>query len=279
MRAFSRRAFIASLGLGSVACTGYAGCVEPSWLEVGRHDVKTNTPPGPPLKLLHLADFHASWCVSLAFIAEAIELGLRDKPDLICVTGDFITSTYDDFGAYQRVLSRLAGAAPVFACLGNHDGGVWSRHSHGYPDTRQVRALLQQSGIELLHNRSTTLALRGRPIALFGLGDCYAREAEPARAFSARIREDALRVVLSHNPDTKDILQPYRWDLMLSGHTHGGQVCLPLIGAPFAPVNDKRFVAGLYRWNNRWLHVTKGVGNVHGLRFNCRPEISLLTVI
>jgi hypothetical protein len=88
----------------------------------------------------------------------------------------------------------------------------------------------------------------------------------------------ALRVVMSHNPDTKVMLQNYSWDVMLSGHTHGGQIWLPIIGAPFAPVEDKRFIAGLYRWDNRWIHITKGIGNVHGLRFNCRPEVSLLTI-
>ncbi len=83
---------------------------------------------------------------------------------------------------------------------------------------------------------------------------------------------------MSHNPDTKVMLQNYSWDVMLSGHTHGGQIWLPIIGAPFAPVEDKRFIAGLYRWDNRWIHITKGIGNVHGLRFNCRPEVSLLTI-
>ena len=73
-------------------------------------------------------------------------------------------------------------------------------------------------------------------------------------------------------------MQQYPWDLMLSGHTHGGQLWIPFIGAPFAPVRDKRFVKGLVRWQNRWVHVTKGVGNLHGMRLNCPPEVSLLTL-
>ena len=63
---------------------------------------------------------------------------------------------------------------------------------------------------------------------------------------------------------------------MLSGHTHGGQLSLPVIGTPFAPVRDKRFVHGLHSWNNRRLHITSGVGALHHMRFNCRPEVSLL---
>jgi hypothetical protein len=276
-KTISRRAFVASLALGSVAWTGYAHGVEPTWLNVGRHDVKT-TIPGPPLKLLHISDLHASWCVSLEYIQEAISCGLRLKPDLVCVTGDFITTKYDRFEDYQRVLSPLAAAAPTFACLGNHDGGAWSAYHHGYKDTQKVRTLVEQSGIRLLHNESYLLEARGRKVALVGVGDCYALEADPRRAFSGTIPSGAVRVVLSHNPDTKIMLEPYAWDLMLSGHTHGGQIWLPLIGAPFAPVEDKRYIAGLYRWSNRWIHITKGVGNVHGVRFNCRPEVSLLTI-
>ena len=274
----SRRAFVASMALGSVGWTGYATGVEPTWLDVGRHDVVTNI-PGPPLKLLHLGDFHASWCVSLDYIRQAIECGLRLKPDLICVTGDFITTTYGDFERYQRVLARLPAAAPTFACLGNHDGGAWARCHHGYKDTARVRDLVRQSGLELLHNQSRVLEVRGRKIALTGLGDCYAMEADPRQAFQSPAPAGALRIVLSHNPDTKVMVEPYSWDLMLSGHTHGGQLWLPLIGAPFAPVEDKRFIAGLYPWSSRWLHITKGVGNVHGIRFNCRPEVSLLTIV
>jgi len=75
------------------------------------------------------------------------------------------------------------------------------------------------------------------------------------------------------------MLEPYPWDVVLCGHTHGGQIWIPGLGAPFAPVEDKRYIAGLYPWSNRWMHITKGVGNIWGLRFNCRPEISLLTIV
>ncbi len=68
----------------------------------------------------------------------------------------------------------------------------------------------------------------------------------------------------------------YPWDLMLCGHTHGGQLSLPVIGTPFAPVRDKKYVAGLHKWNNKQIHITRGVGNVLGLRFNCPPEVSVL---
>jgi len=260
---------------------GYAGLVEAFRLVVGRHECKTRAPlPGVPLKLLHLSDFHASWAVSLGFIDKAVQLGLQLKPDLICLTGDFITGKYQAFDAYSRVLAKLSAAAPAFACLGNHDGGRYSKAHGGYETTQAVSQFLQQSGIQLLHNRCATIRIKGREVKLSGLADIWAEDVNLPAAFpAADAGGAAARIVLSHNPDTKDFLKYHPWDLLLCGHTHGGQVVLPWLGAPWAPVRDKRFIAGLYSWDNRWLHVTPGIGNVHGFRFNCPPEVSLLTVI
>lgn len=277
----TRRKFLACAGAGGLVLAGYTGLVEPFRLQVGRHECQTSAPASDrPLKLLHLSDFHASWAVSLGFIGQAVELGLREKPDLICITGDFITGKYDEFNAYARVLAKLSAAAPVFACLGNHDGGRWSKDYGGYESTQPVRQLLQQSRIELLHNQCATLRLNRRDLILTGVADIWSENLNLAAAFPPPAAGGAAtRILLSHNPDTKDFLRLYPWDLLLCGHTHGGQAVLPLLGAPFAPVRDKRFLAGMYRWENRWIHITRGVGNVHGFRFNCPPEVSLITVI
>ena len=115
-----------------------------------------------------------------------------------------------------------------------------------------------------------------------GLADYWAKEFDPAKAFESRAGQDNQTapptIVLSHNPDSKDPLSQYPWDLLLSGHTHGGQISLPWIGQPLAPVRDKRFVRGLHRWNERWIHVTAGLGSLHKMRFNCPPEISCITL-
>ncbi len=277
----SRRRFLACLGAGGLGLAGDGGLVEPFRLRVGRHECKIRAPaPDRPLKLLHLSDLHASWAVSLGFIEEAVELGLQLKPDLICITGDFITRQYAAFDAYARVLARLSAAAPVFACLGNHDGGRWARVNGGYESTEHVRQLLQQSRIELLHDRCATLRLNGREVILTGVADAWSEDLNLAAAFPpAAAGGDATRILLSHNPDTKEFLKFHPWDLLLCGHTHGGQVVLPWLGAPWTPVRDQRFIAGLYSWDHRWIHITRGVGNVHGLRFNCPPEVSLLALL
>lgn len=272
-----RRGFLVALTGGATA--GYSKWIEPSWLQVT--PVECRLPgfaPERPVRIVQLSDLHASPVVPNELIEEAVDLAIRQKPDLICVTGDFVTvSKGYDRGWYVRTLSRLAAAVPTFGTLGNHDGGWWShRQGDGFETSRPVAEMVQESGIRLLHNRSERVTLGGKAIALVGLADIWAREFSPEESF-----EDAAkgpRIVLSHNPDTKDVLAEYKWDLMLSGHTHGGQVVIPGIGSPWAPVNDLRFLAGLKPWQGRYVQVSTGVGNAIGVRFNCRPEINLITI-
>ena len=278
-RILSRRRFLAVAGVSGVGAACHAHWIEAEWLGIGRHSVSLGKNwDMEPLKVLQLSDFHAGRRVSLEFISKAIRLGLSLQPDLILLTGDFVTRRFDRLDSYADILAPLGKAARCFACLGNHDGGSWARNRDGHEDTQWIRRLLSKSNVELLHNASTTLEVKGWNFRLIGLGDWWAEEFDPGTAFAGVVsKQDESVIVLSHNPDTKDLLKPYVWDLLVCGHTHGGQFYLPLIGTPFAPVRDKRFVKGLHRWDNHWIHITKGVGNLMGVRFNCRPEVSLIT--
>ena len=250
--------------------------IEPWWFKIAHHMVPLGL-GGEPLRLLQLSVMHAD-PMPLDYLRKTFRAGLSEKPDLICVTGDFITLKYERWDEYAALLAELPVAAPTFAILGNHDGGAWARRK-GYADTKLVRAMLDAAHIPLLHNRRERLELRGHALDLVGLGDSWAEEMDPVSAFSGWQHEPGVpTILLSHNPDTKERLLPFDWDVMLSGHTHGGQLSLPFVGEPFAPIRDKRFVRGLYRWEDRWLHITAGVGSLHTARFNCRPEVSALTL-
>lgn len=279
-RRFSRRKILALLGLSAAGIAGYMRWVEPRWLGIGRHTIKLTSATLPKsIRILHLSDFHASEVVSLDFIAAALRRGMEMSPDLILLTGDFITGRYAGFADYGKILQFLPKHGPCFATLGNHDGGSWAERNDGFAETTAVRELLAQSGITLLHNRPEEIRIGGGRLRLVGLGDLWAGDFAPGSAFAAVSPESQLpTLVLSHNPDTKDLLREHRWDVMFCGHTHGGQLRIPLVGTPFAPVRDKRFVQGLHQWDGRWIHITKGVGNLLGLRLNCRPEISLVTL-
>jgi predicted MPP superfamily phosphohydrolase len=166
------------------------------------------------------------------------------------------------------------------ACLGNHDGGSWIAARGGPRELGTMIDFLNSAGIDVLVNQSRIITLGGRDLIVGGAGDLWTEHFQPDRLRDALPRTPHPPVVLlSHNPDSKDALRDLPWDLMLSGHTHGGQLVLPGLGTPFAPVRDQRFVSGLHEWEGRQIHITRGVGNLHGVRFNCRPEVSLLELV
>jgi uncharacterized protein len=273
----SRRRFLGGVSFAAAGTLAYAHLFEAEWLQKSFVTVPLSGGARPPVKLLHLSDMHASPVVGINYIRRAIEVGLQWKPDLICVTGDFITRRFADASGYAEVLRLLSRRAPTFASLGNHDGGRWAGEDGGHENANWVAELLANSGIALLRNSSTTACVAGRDLNLVGLGDLWAADLDAQRGFKER--REGETILLSHNPDTKEHVGLFNWHLMLSGHTHGGQLRVPWFGAtPFAPVRDKRFVSGLHRWDGRWIHITKGIGSVFGLRINCPPEVSFLTL-
>ena len=285
-RLLTRRNFLLGCGGGlglAAAGAGYMRWLEPGWFQVTRTKIALprGRPATRPLRVLHLSDLHAhhAW-VPLPAIAQAVAAGVALQPDLVCLTGDFVTGRCDDFPDYIRVLRPLVQAAPTFACLGNHDGGGWSRDSaRGYAHTLAVQEFLAATGVRLLHNTAAEITVAGRAVQLIGVGDWWARETKPERAFAeAPPRGAAVRLLLNHNPDAKIVLRAHDWDVMLSGHTHGGQIGVPWLAQQIAPVQDKRFIAGLYAWEGRSIFITRGIGNLHGVRLFCRPEVSLLEI-
>jgi predicted MPP superfamily phosphohydrolase len=267
-----RRAFLAALFAGPAAAYGRFRCVEPTWFEVTRTRVRI---PGVRRKrILHISDIHMSDGMTAAELERGLEAGLSKRPHLICFTGDFVSTTSGfDREGLRRLLRRAADAAPSYAVLGNHDGGAWLGRRGGSGSTHGVGELVGSSGVRLLHNESAV----EQGITLIGVGDYWSGEFDPERAFGER-KGSGPTVVLCHNPDAKQAMRLERWDLMLSGHTHGGQVCIPGVNPTWTPVSDKRFVSGLYKWDGRQLFITRGLGSPKHVRAFCRPEVSILDI-
>lgn len=256
---------------------GYARYIEPKRIAIRNEVIKI-----PNLKysfkILHISDLHYSDKESLSVINKAILLGLEQNPDLILLTGDFITSGIEDSQEYITVLKQLSEKIPVYACLGNHDGGNWSHNTGGLSSTKEVESVLEKSKIKVLKNQSELITIKNSKINLVGVGDLWANQLDPEKSFD-KIDNNHPTIVMCHNPDGKDKLQDKIWDLMLSGHTHGGQIGIPFLTEFVAPVKDKRFIAGLYNWEGKQIYISKGVGSLMGMRFNCLPEISCLELI
>jgi uncharacterized protein len=259
----------------------YATCVEPTWLELTRHEVPVAglAPPFAGLKVVQLSDFHCSRRVTPSYLAEAVDLAQAQDPDLIVLTGDFIHKGFKYVHHVSRVLGRLKAPEGVFAVLGNHDFSVRNalgirRHKH----LHQVMAdSLQSHGIRVLRNETVRVTRDGHALHLTGLEDLWSRVCDIERAYAGATAAEP-RLVLAHNPCTIEYLGQHRCDLMLSGHTHGGQVNLPGLGRVTLSRKGKRFAAGMYRVDDRFLYVNKGVGFGISVRYNVRPEVALLTL-
>jgi predicted MPP superfamily phosphohydrolase len=259
----------------------YATRVEPTWLELTRHEVPVaELPPAfRGMRLVQMTDFHGSRKVTPGYLREAVELAQAQEPDLAVLTGDFIHHGFKHIKGVARELGRLEAPHGVFAVLGNHDFSV--RNALGmrrYRDLhRAVSDALEDQGIRVLRNETVRLMRGAESLHLTGLEDLWSRMCDVEQAY-ADSRDALARLVLAHNPCTIDHLGGRRCDLMLSGHTHGGQVNLPGLGRVTLSRNGRRFAAGMYRVGDSHLYVNKGVGFGFRVRFNVRPEVALLTL-
>ncbi len=196
-----------------------------------------------------------------------------ENPDLILLGGDYIKHT--SLGAivppegYAPILGQLRAPAGVYAVLGNHD---W------WWNGKRVRKALESAGIRVLENESAPVVVRGQTFWLAGIPDEMTQDPEPAEALSG-VPAGAPIIALTHSPDVFPRV-PKRVTLTLAGHTHGGQVRLPLLGAPVVPSRyGQRYAQGLSVEDGHALFVTTGIGtSILPVRFGVPPEIVILTL-
>lgn len=234
-----------------------------------------------PIRLVQLSDLHLSRDVSAGMIEHAFQLAVEQKPDLVCLTGDYVTRVHgQNLTGYSDLFRLLSSRFPTFGVKGNHDGGSWAEYYMNDPNDGQVDRVLADGRVVSVQNRSERLQFHGAELWLAGVGDLWSEEVRGGNAFAA-VPKGAPTVLLAHNPDSKDQVSNYDWKLMLSGHTHGAQNSLPYLSTRYAPVEDKRFVAGLNYWpeGQRWIHTNVGVGNLMGFRILRRPEVTVLELV
>ena len=245
-------------------------------LVVERQDVRLRdlAPAFDGYRIAFLTDLHYSAVVPRAWIARAVAVAMELAPDLILLGGDYVSHRPDYTGALVDLLRPLTAPDGVLAVLGNHDH---------YVGAVAVRDALARAGVAELWNTAVTIrrgAGREGALAVAGVGDLQ----YDAIHFDAALRgvpERVPRIVLSHDPDVFAYWpSAVRLDLMLSGHTHGGQAHLPLLGPPFVPSQfGFRYLAGAFEADGRRLYVSRGVGAITApIRWRCPPEITLLVL-
>ena len=259
----------------------YARRIEPTWLEVNSLAIPITDLPKAldGFRIVQLSDFHLKRRLDPNYIRQSVELANQCKPNLIALTGDFIHKGFRYVQPIAELLSELRAPVGIFAVLGNHDHSV--RNALGVRRHRrlhlEVTQALEAQGIRVLRNEAVTLDHRGASLVLAGVDDLWSRRCDVRRALDATPAQSPT-IVLAHNPRTIELMEGHRCDLMLSGHTHGGQVNFALMNAPVLGRRKRRFRAGLYEHNGKYLYVNKGVGHGIALRYRTRPEVALLSL-
>jgi uncharacterized protein len=259
------------LVLGGLAAAAYAVFVEPRWLRL-RH-ARVGLPGLPPaldgLRIGLVADLHAGGDTPPAVIRAAAAALRRAHPDLIAVAGDLADREAGDFAAGMRFLRRLRAPLGVFAVPGNHDLDI------GLGEWRA--ALEQAGGVQDLTNRWELIDVGGARLCVAGVDDFGT--GDPRLTLPPADRRDAT-VLLSHWPDAAEQLRRRvdAVDLVLSGHTHGGQIRLPFIGAPINPsAHGELYEAGMRQRPWTQVYVSRGVGTSGiPVRFGVRPEVAII---
>ncbi|MEO0835503.1 MAG: metallophosphoesterase [Cyanobacteria bacterium J06642_3] len=245
-------------------------------------------------KIVQLSDLHYDGVrLSSQTLLTAISLSNEVDPDLVLITGDFVTDNPQPIYELATQLQQLTSKYGVFGCLGNHDL---------IPPTSKsiITEALGKINLKILWNE--VVYPLGAGLAIAGLPDFWSPEFKPAAVLD-QISQDTPRIVLSHNPDSASMLQRWRVDLQLSGHTHGGQIVIPNYGPivsilpkirrrvpkflrnrlPY--IKDCAKVTINWQWASGWhqveqnqLYVNRGLGTYRPGRFNCPPEVTVITL-
>jgi uncharacterized protein len=263
------------------ARVAYGYHVEPTWLAVNRMALSVRGLPAAltGLRVAHLTDFHHGPHIPAGYLEDAVERTAAEKPDLIALTGDFIDRGPRHVETAAKLFRHLKAPLGVFAVLGNHDFSVHTaRGVRRHPTLHQeVAGALSAEGVSVLRNRSLRVERGGAGLVVAGVDDLWSGESDPLAALGGQC-PDTPRVVLAHNPQSVEYLGGHRADVVLSGHTHGGQVNWPGLGRLTLGKKARRFAAGYYPLAGGHLYVNTGVGFGWRFRYGCRPELAMITL-
>jgi predicted MPP superfamily phosphohydrolase len=262
----SRRRFL-SLGIAGIAGTFLADTAwyEPQAIQIEKSKLSVSS-PGGPVRLVQVSDLHLS---SFNNYFEKVARQVNDlKPDVILLTGDYLEEERNIRGVLS-FLKKLKANHSIYAVQGNWE--YWSRL-----EGENLRRHFAGAGVKLLINERTDLEINGHALSIFGLD--YPSSTDHLSRLQREVDPQRFNLLLSHVPAFSHEQLNKNINLILSGHTHGGQVRLPFLPPFYLPRYSGRFVSGFYQVSQHRipLYVSRGVGtSVLPLRFLCRPEIGL----
>ncbi len=273
----SRRLALNAIGgaimAAPAAAIGYGTFIERNQIHLREIDLPIPNLPADldGLRILQISDIHLSPFLSESTLARAISAAIETKPDLAVVTGDLISNRSDPVDACIRQLARLKAPAGVFGCMGNHEHYA---EAESYVEHAAARA-----GIEFLRSAHRPLRFGQATLNLAGVDHQSKRSGRKYLVGAERMVDpNAFNLLLSHNPDVLPVAAQQGYDLLLSGHTHGGQINIEIFDESMNPARFVTpFIHGFYRRGRAAVFVTRGIGTI-GLptRIGAPPEIPLL---
>jgi predicted MPP superfamily phosphohydrolase len=214
-------------------------------------------------RIVHLSDIHHSPFTGIDYISGIVKISNFLEPDIFVLTGDYVSHEVEYIEPVARVLGQLRAKYGTYACLGNHDH--WT-------NANLVVEHFNRVGIRVLNNEGFRFRANDAEFWLCGVDDYMVGKTDIKSALKGS-REDEFKLLLAHNPQVVRFAVRHGVDLMLSGHTHGGQIRLK----PKRKYFPRRLKDGLLRYHDTQVYITRGIGTVIvPLRYQCPPEISLL---
>ncbi|MGD9928781.1 MAG: metallophosphoesterase [Mangrovibacterium sp.] len=278
------------ISLGMLTSIGYG-------IAVGRQIIRTeqveirlaNLPKAlDGLKIVQISDIHLGSFEDDAFLAKCTDEINRQQADLLLFTGDIVNNYYQEMLGFESQLKMMNAKYGKFAILGNHDYGDysdWKNPADKTENQQNINKIMKESGFNLLLNQSERISLRDTSFYIIGVENWghkpfpqYARLDDALQG----VPENSFKILLSHDPShwEGEVLNQTNIPLTLAGHTHGAQFGIRLAGIEFSPMYlIQKYWGGLYRHENQYLYVNRGIGCVGFLgRIDMAPEITVLTL-
>ena len=260
-------------GVSALAGTAYTTLIEPGWLDVSRVSLTL-----PHLdasfhgyRVAQISDIHLGDWMNAERLSDVARAVNAETPDLIAITGDFVTTDAEHHAPdLADGLRKLRARDGVVAVLGNHD--YWS-------NPQVVRQALVASNIHELANATKSLRRGAAQLHIAGVDDIW-EEHDRIELITEALPENGAAILLAHEPDFADeSAATGRFDLQISGHSHGGQIIAPFIGPLHLPHFARKYPIGQYQVREMIQYTNRGVGMIRPyVRFNCRPEITIYTL-
>jgi uncharacterized protein len=278
-RQFLRKGVLGGAGL--IALGAYSTVIEPNHVVVNHLDVSLHRQPTAfdGFRVAQISDIHYGEYLGEAHLTHVVNLINDSHPDLVVITGDFVTRPWGQDRHSRRdalnaepcgsLLAKLHSRLGTIAVLGNHDHAT---------DPDFVTGALTEHGVRVLRNQALPLETGGSRLWIAGVDDAVEHAAD-LRGTMSQVPANEACLLLVHEPDMADWVCKYPVDLQLSGHSHGGQVRIPFIGAPVLPTSGRKYPLGHYYINDLQLYTNPGIGVIDlPIRFDCPPEITVFTL-